>query len=448
MQPTELHFFDFDGTLFRSPWEPKWWRKEKRPWWWRHEFSLSPPCVPDRPPNDWWIGSAVMDAKKAISQSGVYTVLATGRSDQAPINRLVPKLLRGKGIGGFDEIHLNPGGSSKKFKLILIEKILDRYPSIQRVEVWDDKADHVNAFVSLAVQRGLETDGHVIPVDPHEVMCDEAQIARVASRWLARIANRRASVDSLGKLLRYLQKPGWEKAREAVQIRDSEGNTGQFGEWLLDYYGPGGRTESTDPYVLNVLEDPDAVMFQDPEGYRKETYEDYFRHGDWENQEWYRPNSDAPSWFNLQSPKVRKGQWFIHYTFSADAIACRGFRHGQADLSRLGGHTSNALDAQRSTGRFNFAYNVRDEAQYVKGHGKYGNEAVLFRAAGVEAWHSGDQEWQVVFQGSTAKDIVPLRRGDHGWLAGSLEREFPSLTAAVKWVTANYKRYEGQLGCP
>lgn len=189
MSPTELHFFDFDGTLFRSPWEPPWWRKgkEKRPWWWRHEFSLSPPCVPNKPGSDWWIASAVRDAKKAISRPDVYAVLATGRNNQAPINQLLPKLLRGKGIGGFDEVHLNPGGSSKKFKLVLIEEILDKHPTIRKVIAWDDKADHANAFAALAISRGLEGDYHVIPVNPHEVVCTEEQVARVAARWVRRV---------------------------------------------------------------------------------------------------------------------------------------------------------------------------------------------------------------------------------------------------------------------
>ena len=77
----ELHFFDFDGTLFRSPFPPEWW-----PWpggtkWWSWEESLTEPCVPERPGREWWNGPIVQQAKKSIKDPNVYAVLATGRID-------------------------------------------------------------------------------------------------------------------------------------------------------------------------------------------------------------------------------------------------------------------------------------------------------------------------------------------------------------------------------
>ena len=140
----------------------------------------------------------------------------------------------------------------------------------------------------------------------------------------------------------------------------------------------------------------------------------------------------------------------------ADQIAKGGFRYGQNDLSRLGGLVSNALDASRSSGKFNFAYNTNNQSQYQKGHGKYGREAVLIKASGVEAWHSGDQEHQVIFDNSTAKDIVPLTLSDwgSGWLVGGLGKggrpdgqgdAFPSLVAAVEWAKKNYDQYKNVM---
>jgi|SaaInlStandDraft_4_1057021.scaffolds.fasta_scaffold00075_39 hypothetical protein len=45
----ELHLYDFDGTLFRSPEEPKWWSDVSKKNWWTSAPSLDEPCVPRQP---------------------------------------------------------------------------------------------------------------------------------------------------------------------------------------------------------------------------------------------------------------------------------------------------------------------------------------------------------------------------------------------------------------
>jgi len=284
----------------------------------------------------------------------------------------------------------------------------------------------------------------------------DLMLAKTSSK---RVALRYAFVvKSISQLLRYLQKEDWEKVFEVVQERDREGDAERFGDWIIEHYGPGGRGsgKSKDPLVQQVLEDPGQFLSLYPTDFQKQTYQDYFKYGDWEDQSWYQRDHEAPSWFNLTNPSLAKNQWLIHFTMDADQIADGGFRYGQSDLSRLGGHVSNALDARRSSGKFNFGYNAKDQAQYEKGHGKYGYEAVLFKASGVEAWHSGDQERQVIFAGNTAKDIIPLTSSDwgSGWLVGGLGKggrpdgdgdAFPSLVEAVEWAKKNYGQYKNVM---
>ena len=45
----ELHLYDFDGTLFRSPEEPKWWSDVSKKNWWTSAPSLDEPCAPRQP---------------------------------------------------------------------------------------------------------------------------------------------------------------------------------------------------------------------------------------------------------------------------------------------------------------------------------------------------------------------------------------------------------------
>jgi hypothetical protein len=269
---------------------------------------------------------------------------------------------------------------------------------------------------------------------------------RVASRWLRQAF----VVGSISELLRYLQKPDWQKVLEIVQERDSEGDSGRFGDWIAEHYQD---HPSDDPSVQAVLSDPDQIMSLYPEDFSQQTYEDYHRSESWEDPRWYTRDGKGPSWFNLRSPKLVKNQWLIHFTNNADSIACSGFRHGTDDLTRLGGSVSNAIKARKSSGKFNFGYHLGDTSQYRKGL-KYGGEAVLFRASGLQAWHDGDQEWQVVFIGGTATDIIPLTQEFDKWVVNGLGRGgrpdqegWDTLPQAVAWAMRNYAQYKRRLTC-
>ena len=76
----ELHLYDFDGTLFRSPQRPDWWGKDS---WIMSPESLGPPCVPLKPGRDWWIGKTVQAAKQSIGDRDTWAILCTGRPPQS-----------------------------------------------------------------------------------------------------------------------------------------------------------------------------------------------------------------------------------------------------------------------------------------------------------------------------------------------------------------------------
>jgi len=226
----------------------------------------------------------------------------------------------------------------------------------------------------------------------------------------------------------------------------------RFIEWLRDNE----YDDLADPEIQNTIEDGYS---DDPYRLPKELVIEFF--GDMESS-FMDYDADSPSWLFMDDPKIVKNQWMIHFTNDADAIACQGFKYGMDDFTRLGLTTH-----IRNTGKpggYNFAYDVDEWERYAHGrHGfKYGDEAVLFRASGVKVWHHGDGEYQIVFVGATAKDIVPLTKGGYGggWWAngrgkGGREEQdseqgdgsFDSLSEAVDWVTANYNQYKRLLTC-
>lgn len=181
---SEIHLFDFDATLFRSPEPPEWWSGS---YWWRDVRSLDVPCVPGSPGDDWWIRSTVGEARRSISDPKVYTVLATGRPD-SPFRSRVPELLKQKGLG-FDEIHLKTGADTFAFKAKFLRKALQRHPEVRRIRVWDDRGDHLKRFSDM-FGDAIEVDVTPVRVKPKEPVCTMESIQRVASRWLAGCGSR------------------------------------------------------------------------------------------------------------------------------------------------------------------------------------------------------------------------------------------------------------------
>jgi superoxide dismutase/predicted kinase len=164
--PAELHVYDFDATLFRSPDLSARWKN-----WWLEERSLTLPCVPDVPGSDWWNGAVVADAKRSISDPNVYAILVTGRSDRV-FRWRIPELLKDAGLK-FDAVFLNPGGSVPAFKTDVVKRVLGRYRFIEHVKVWDDSTDNHTALRREVEGQGLAYTGVQPKIKAMTVDCDE-----------------------------------------------------------------------------------------------------------------------------------------------------------------------------------------------------------------------------------------------------------------------------------
>lgn len=156
----ELHLFDFDGTLFRSPMPPKDYKGKKGEWW-RDWKSLSPPIVPEIPSDKWWNKKLVNQAKRSISNPRVYSVLATGRLDDK-FRWRVPELLKHVGLN-FDAVYMKPGGKTLDFKSKLIDRYLKKYPFLDKVIIWDDRTHHLGEFDKMLQKKGI--DYEIVPVN-------------------------------------------------------------------------------------------------------------------------------------------------------------------------------------------------------------------------------------------------------------------------------------------
>lgn len=165
-----------------------------------------------------------------------------------------------------------------------------------------------------------------------------------------------------------------------------------------------------------------------------------------------------PSWFYLHKPTLVKNQWLVHGTTRMDGrmMARKGFIKGIADPTKLG--LTTWLSGKKIGEGYNFAYTPDDFAQYgVDGvELKYGDGTFLiFRASGIRCWHWADEEFQVIFHGKTARDIVfvdesmetyTIRSKDGKPLIQTNAIYNNDPTSIVNWVMNNYEQYRKSIG--
>jgi len=159
----ELHVFDFDGCLFKSPERPDWWPRRA---WWTDPESLLPPCVPEEPDESWWSDEVVAAARVSIEDEQIYTVMMTARLKDEFYERIAD-LLEQQDLQ-FDELRFkhSPREKSDRYKAKQIGSIVKHNPEIKIVHLWDDQVDNLDAVVELLEDIKIVT--HLVESTTHE----------------------------------------------------------------------------------------------------------------------------------------------------------------------------------------------------------------------------------------------------------------------------------------
>jgi len=182
----ELHIYDFDGTLFRSPQSPAVWDGD----WWSDPASLTPPCVPSDPGQEWWISSTVDSAKKSISNPNVWAIMMTGRKEvvgkkgkekPTAFRYRVPDLLQQAGLN-FDEVHLSTVKNTMAGKLKTAIGYLNKYPTIKKVKIWDDRPSHLQHFKRIFEKMGKKVEITTVNTSAMKPLCDEYSFSKVEAK--------------------------------------------------------------------------------------------------------------------------------------------------------------------------------------------------------------------------------------------------------------------------
>lgn len=158
MKYKKLISFDFDKTLFFTP-EPEFGKdifleKTGKVWphigWWGKPETLDLEIF-EIPKNDWVYNNFL----KYNEDSENYIILATGRLKKVEgMVDNVYKILEKNDIE-FDEVHLNWGGDTLKFKLKLFEQKIKSL-GVEEFVMFDDREDHLSEFEKWADKQNIK----------------------------------------------------------------------------------------------------------------------------------------------------------------------------------------------------------------------------------------------------------------------------------------------------
>jgi hypothetical protein len=157
----ELHIFDFDGTLFKSPSQPEGVNGEN---WWPEPRSLEPPCVPDSPTSEWFNTNVTNALKTAIAKPDVYTVLMTGRV--GAVRPQVIRIMRSVGVEPDEYILNDTGNSVEKYKTHEMKYLLKNFPLVHTVHFWEDRGSALKNYERQAHKAGMNFVPHFVN-EPH-----------------------------------------------------------------------------------------------------------------------------------------------------------------------------------------------------------------------------------------------------------------------------------------
>ena len=153
--------------------------------------------------------------------------------------------------------------------------------------------------------------------------------------------------------------------------------------------------------------------------------------------------NELPSWCYMDFNRIVKNEWCIHFTKDARNIVKYGFTGGTEDIDHLA--YTDAGQEKPSAG-YNFAFLINDRNV---DYNEYGDEAVIFRTSGVEIYHYGDNENQVIFWGPNVKNFIPIHQENGDWVVYGengqvlVRKNEPSKIAI--WATENLPQYRKQI---
>lgn len=159
---TKIAIFDFDGTLMNTPhpdsgkieWEEKTGEKYPHIGWWSKRESLDTDVFDIQS-----IKSTIVDYFAETDDPNTLVIMLTGRLPQQADQ--VEKILNDRGLV-FDEYHYKGNGTTLNSKINTIKSLLNRYPNVDFIEMYEDREPHAISFEEWGKENGVNIKVNLI----------------------------------------------------------------------------------------------------------------------------------------------------------------------------------------------------------------------------------------------------------------------------------------------
>ena len=159
---TKISIFDFDGTLMRTPhpedgkkeWENFYNKDYPHIGWWSKPESLDDAVFNIEP-----IESTVTDYLKEMGDPNTLVIMLTGRLPHH--HDQVLELLMTHNIV-FDQYRYKETGDTLGSKLHTIISLLNKYPNVSSIEMWEDREPHAISFEEWGKDNGVSIEVNLV----------------------------------------------------------------------------------------------------------------------------------------------------------------------------------------------------------------------------------------------------------------------------------------------
>lgn len=295
---------------------------------------------------------------------------------------------------------------------------VSEYPNIRKMHLIDniriiDIAEHYGVGYQAIgnIIRGNYTQMNLHPAE----ICPPVQ----ASFNLRRLLQASYS-NEIGYLNRYL-KEGFDPNDYEFELKTYLENQGQEFDEDLEYY--------------------DIAQ----EWLGKASKEDLEKFKKWVQNRPPSDMTDSPAYEAMSYNSFVKPTWLVHFTDDPYSIAKEGFKYGHEDTNGLALTTWYTNEARKRHAGYNFAFKVGSrDARICARQNKYGKHAVVFWGAGVEAYHSGDEEDQIIIWGPSVNTnlIFPVLNEEGSWVVNDWRNDKllikdDDFNKVAEWVVNN-----------
>ena len=161
----KISIFDFDGTLMKTPhpeegkkqWEEFTGKEYPHIGWWSKPESLDDAVFDIQP-----IENTVTDYLREKSNPDTLVIMLTGRIPHQA--EQIEELLLLHNIS-FDEYHYKGNGDTLSSKINTIKSLLNRFPNVKEIEMWEDREPHAIEFKQWGKENGVNLKVNLVTSD-------------------------------------------------------------------------------------------------------------------------------------------------------------------------------------------------------------------------------------------------------------------------------------------